>query len=193
MQFTKMEGPGNRACIWVQGCNKQCPGCAAPWTWDPEDGIDVDVHNLSKNILDIPNIEGVTFSGGEPFLQAAELYSMVKILKRKSKLSIVIFTGFYLEEIIEADTIEWKQLLSVTDLLVAGPYEKEKPSKIPLIGSSNQKIHFLSKRYLHLKQSILNNPKQIEIHIKPDSTVIVNGNIEYDFIKELLNGMSLKK
>ena len=81
MPFTRVEGPGNRACIWVQGCTIKCPGCAVPWTWNLDEGIEVDVKNLTQSILNIPNIEGVTFSGGEPFLQAKQLYLMAKEIK----------------------------------------------------------------------------------------------------------------
>ena len=62
---------------------------------------------------------------------------------------------------------------------------------MPLIGSSNQNIHFLTSRY-HQK-NIIESSKKVEIHIRPDSTVFVNGNVKYDNIKDILNGMILKK
>ena len=78
-------------------------------------------------------------------------------------------------------------------MLIAGPYEQNNPSKISWLGSYNQNIHFLTQRYLNLKDEILKNPNKIEIHIKSDSTVLLNGNVGYDSIKELFNGMTLKK
>ena len=36
--FTRAEGPGERACLWVQGCPIRCAGCAVPWTWDADAG-----------------------------------------------------------------------------------------------------------------------------------------------------------
>ena len=54
---TRVEGPGERACIWVQGCSIQCPGCAVPWTWPKEGGTDHVVEELAETIINEPDIE----------------------------------------------------------------------------------------------------------------------------------------
>ena len=66
---TRVEGPGLRAAIWVQGCPIHCPGCAVPEYWDFHGGTSIRVEDLANKILSIPNLEGVTFAGGEPFTQ----------------------------------------------------------------------------------------------------------------------------
>lgn len=67
LPFTRAEGPGNRACVWVQGCPIRCPGCFNPGTWPTGGGEEVAVEDLADRILDVKDIEGVTFLGGEPF------------------------------------------------------------------------------------------------------------------------------
>ena len=79
---TTVEGPGNRFCIWVQGCNKHCKGCYAVSSWDFNSGKNYTVESLFtliKNEKD--KIEGVTFLGGEPLEQAKELYNLAKLIK----------------------------------------------------------------------------------------------------------------
>src|SRR5690625_372321 len=76
LPHTRVEGPGERACVWVQGCPIQCKGCGVPWTWDLTKGTRVHVDTLWKKILrskQIYGIKGVTFLGGEPFEQAEAL------------------------------------------------------------------------------------------------------------------------
>lgn len=193
MLSTRVEGPGLRACIWVQGCQLHCPGCAVPWTWSLEGGTKYEVQYLAEQILGVSNIEGITFSGGEPFLQAKELFTLGKFIKSKSDLSILTYTGYSLEYIVKSDIPEWNELLSITDILIDGPYCEDLKTEKPLIGSSNQKIHFLTDRYIHLKDKLLNEAKMIEFHIGPDSTVYVNGNVRFEDLKDLLDGLLLKK
>jgi anaerobic ribonucleoside-triphosphate reductase activating protein len=73
---TEVEGPGIRAALWVQGCPIQCPGCAVPWTWDEQGGFTVTVDEIATRILASTDIEGVTFLGGEPFMQAKSLAAL---------------------------------------------------------------------------------------------------------------------
>jgi anaerobic ribonucleoside-triphosphate reductase activating protein len=70
---TMVEGPGVRAVVQVQGCPIRCPGCALPQTWPEEGGESIDSAELAKRILATPDLEGVTFLGGEPFAQAGAL------------------------------------------------------------------------------------------------------------------------
>ena len=73
---TKVEGPGNRTCVFVQGCLKHCPGCNSKDTLDITCGKDYDIEYLADTILSKGQVEGVTFSGGEPFLQSKQLYRL---------------------------------------------------------------------------------------------------------------------
>lgn len=186
---TRVEGPGLRACIWVQGCPIHCSDCAVPWTWPVDRGRKVEINELADEILNLEDIEGVTFSGGEPFLQAKELYNLGKNIKRKSDLSIMTYTGYEFDFLKKSNNKDWDDLISVSDLLIDGPYLQELSSNKALIGSSNQKIYFLSSKYRDLKEEkILEDPK-LELRILPDSRVMINGDIPPNLINELLDGI----
>lgn len=184
---TNVEGPGERACIWVQGCSIRCPGCAQPDTWPFEGGQDIKVEDLARLILDGPMIEGVTFVGGEPFDQAEALALLGRILK-KHGLSVVTFTGYQYEVIKKSDQPWWHELLSVTDLLIDGPYILELSDlSRPWVGSSNQRYHFLTPRYENLKQSIDQIPNRIEVRIGSDGKIYINGMAGLESIKKLFS------
>lgn len=137
-------GPGERFVMWVQGCPLGCPGCWNPDTWSFAPRLVQDVDDLAAEILSAEAIEGVTFTGGEPFAQARPLAELARRVKHRG-LSVFVFTGYDLDEL-RSDTA--KRLLEVTDVLVAGRYVREQRTLTsPWLGSANQRIHFLSDRY----------------------------------------------
>jgi len=76
-----VDGPGLRTVIFVQGCDKRCPECHNPDAW-PLDGGDLySPEELYEKIKANPLCSGVTFSGGEPLLQAAELLPLARLIK----------------------------------------------------------------------------------------------------------------
>jgi anaerobic ribonucleoside-triphosphate reductase activating protein len=186
---THVEGPGERACIYVQGCSIGCEGCITPQSWQKRINQKVNVKTIAKTILQGPEIEGVTFSGGEPFEQAKALAKLGNILQKEG-LSIITFTGHVLENIVESSNADWHELLCVTDLLIDGPYMKDKfDLKRPWVGSSNQRYHFLTKRYQHIQSHINEIPNKIEIRLGNAGEIIVNGIIRPENIKDLLDGI----
>ena len=66
------DGPGIRYVIFAQGCPHLCPGCHNPDSHDFTGGFDVDASTILAEIVSNPLLDGVTFSGGEPFMQAQE-------------------------------------------------------------------------------------------------------------------------
>src|SRR5947207_12067562 len=82
-------GPGTRAVLWVQGCPFRCPGCVAPETLPFRGGEAVSVASLADELIGLPEIEGVTFSGGEPMSQAAALARLVDLVRTKRDLSFM--------------------------------------------------------------------------------------------------------
>ncbi len=193
---TRVEGPGLRACIWVQGCPIRCDGCFNKATWDNHGGKWVDIDSLAERIVSDRNhseeqIEGVTFLGGEPFQQAKGLAYLGKLLKKEG-LSIMTFSGYDYHSILKANRKDWQELLSVTDLLIDGPYVKEKHDlSRPWIGSSNQSYRFLTERYEHLKETLTSYPNKLEIHIQPDGKVLINGMIRDIDLDELKKNFSI--
>lgn len=175
LQVTEAEGPGKRLCIWVQGCQRHCRGCFNKETWDINAGIEYSISQLIDQVLDAADIEGVTFVGGEPFLQAETLAQLGRQYQNIG-LSIVTFTGYTYEEILRADRPDWNALLEVTDLLLSGPYREEHQDfSRPWVGSTNQEFIFLTSRYKHLENSLKNISNQLELSITADGLLFLNG------------------
>lgn len=104
-------GPGNRAVIWVQGC--QGMSCAsACWnkdSHDPAGGADMPVEEIIEWLEDLgadasgfapssrrdTDIEGLTISGGEPLQQSQSILMLVRAVRsRFPSLSIGMFSGY---------------------------------------------------------------------------------------------------
>lgn len=177
---TRVEGPGFRACLWVQGCSLACPGCAVKSSWPKRGGTWKGVDELADRILKEQGLEGVTFVGGEPFDQALALSELAQKL-RYSGLSVITFTGYRLEDLEARGQKDVMDLLSLSDILIDGPYQRDKPEKMrPWIGSSNQRIHFLTERYRFLEGNLESIKNGLEIRIAKNGVVRVNGMIPSD-------------
>lgn len=182
---TRVEGPGTRACLQVQGCPIHCPGCAVPFTWAINGGIETEVDELATRILREPGIEGITFLGGEPFFQARALSMLGHILKDEG-LSVMTFTGYIYEDLLQSGNQDYLDLLKVTDLLIDGPFQRENlDTTRAWVGSSNQRYHFLTDRYIHLKEKIMNIPNRLEVRLDPEGRVKVNGLAELKDMEDL--------
>ncbi|MCL1933467.1 MAG: radical SAM protein [Candidatus Azobacteroides sp.] len=169
---TEAEGPGKRACIWVQGCSIRCKGCMVPHTWEQNEGQAVFIDDLFDQLSSNQEIEGLTVLGGEPMDQAEALLPLLVKVK-KINLSIIVFTGYYLNQL---TAIAQKQIVELCDLLIDGPYVKTLTDfSRPWIGSKNQQIHFLTDRYRYLndQQPIVNSP--VEVRVAADGKIKING------------------
>jgi len=62
---SKVNGPGKRYTIWVQGCSIHCNGCSNTDTWNPEQGTEFKIKDLVEDIQQ-QKIDGITLTGGEP-------------------------------------------------------------------------------------------------------------------------------
>jgi anaerobic ribonucleoside-triphosphate reductase activating protein len=191
LPFTRVEGPGNRACLWVQGCPIHCPGCAVPWTWPNAGGTLIPVAELIDRILSGPRVEGITLVGGEPFSQAAALAELGHAV-REAGLSVMTFTGYVLEKIVASGRKDWLDLLSVTDLLLDGPFRADLIDfSRPWVGSKNQRFHFLTERYQHLKKDISSIPNRLEIRIQKSGQVLINGMASSRDLQQLSGELTL--
>src|SRR5688572_12065945 len=126
---TRVEGPGARYALWLQGCSIRCPGCCNPHLFEGAGGEAVGVDTLTAEIRGArPAIEGVTFLGGEPFEQAGAL-SHVASGARDLGLTVMIFSGYTLEELRARTEPGTEGLLRVTDVLVDGRYDAARPER----------------------------------------------------------------
>jgi anaerobic ribonucleoside-triphosphate reductase activating protein len=149
---TEAEGPGKRFAVWVQGCPMRCPGCCNPHMLRTDGGELTTVDTLLRGVRESVaerGIEGVSLLGGEPFAQAASVAAFARAVQAEN-LSVMVFTGFTLEELDGRRSAEPAigELLDATDLLVDGQYLRESPERERRwIGSSNQVMHFLTSRF----------------------------------------------
>ena len=188
LKNTTVEGPGQRFCIWAQGCKKHCKGCFAKETWDFESGEVYSVIELYNLIKMQDNIEGVTFLGGEPFEQVKEILELSKMVK-KDNLSVLCFTGYTYEELKFKNDKCINEFLANIDLLIDGGFEQEYfDLSRPWVGSSNQRFIFLTDRYC--ENDLKKYKNKIELHLDYDGKIEINGmgdfaKLERDFCLQL--------
>jgi anaerobic ribonucleoside-triphosphate reductase activating protein len=146
---TEAEGPGRRFALWFQGCPLRCPGCCNP-EFIPFVGGEA--MTLSEVLAKLDKareqaVEGITLLGGEPLAHAAGAADLAKAAHYR-RLTVMVFSGYTLEEARAKNDPDVDALLARTDILVDGPYVRELPDTTRRwIGSTNQRIHFLSDRY----------------------------------------------
>ncbi len=147
MRESIVDGPGIRFAIFCQGCPHNCPDCHNPETHDFEGGTDVTIDRLLKEIDKNKLLKGVTFSGGEPTCQAEGFAALGEEVKKRG-LTITLFSGYTYEQLMERSKSEQalSRLLELTDLLIDGPFVKDKKDlTLAFRGSSNQRLIDMNK------------------------------------------------
>lgn len=137
-----VDGPGIRLTLFVQGCPHNCEGCHNPQTHDFEGGNDVKLSEIMDKIKANPLLDGVTFSGGEPFCQALKLAELGKEIHGLG-LNIMTYTGYTFEYLMSHNTDDngYRQLIDVCDYIVDGPFVLSlRDLMLKFKGSSNQRI-----------------------------------------------------
>ena len=137
-----VDGPGIRMVIFTQGCLHNCPGCHNQHTHSFDAGELIDTDKIITGIKNNPLLDGITFSGGDPFEQAAACAVLAGEVK-KLGLNVVTYTGYTYEELIGhiPQNPGIAELLENTDILIDGPFIlKEKDLLLKFRGSANQRI-----------------------------------------------------
>lgn len=138
VQESIVDGPGIRYVIFTQGCPFHCKGCHNEQSWDLKGGLEVNLGVLYDEMTSNPLVTGVTFSGGEPFIQPEPLTVFSKIA-RAHGYSLWSYTGFTFDKLITDP--KRRALLELLDVVVDGPFMIEKKSlELDFRGSSNQHI-----------------------------------------------------
>jgi len=139
-------GPGVRAVIWFSGCPFKCRSCFNKEMRDPRAGRYISISELLQWLCSIKEISGLTLSGGEPTEQIPSLLLFLAEVKNRTNLSILLFSGRTMEQIISLPG--GRTLISLLDVLIDGPYNPERANSVGTWpSSSNQRIHLLTDRY----------------------------------------------
>lgn len=139
-----VDGPGVRFVVFTQGCPHGCPACHSPQTHDPAGGYETTadelIATLARDAGENPLLTGVTISGGEPFLHAAELLPFARAVRARG-LDLWIYTGYTLEELLARGDAGELALLAEADALVDGRFDASRRTlERPFVGSANQRI-----------------------------------------------------
>jgi anaerobic ribonucleoside-triphosphate reductase activating protein len=139
-----VDGPGLRMAVFMQGCDKDCAGCHNQEARSMEGGRDYTADEVFEKIKANPLLSGVTFSGGEPLLQARQLLPLAKNIN-EAGLSLAVYTGDTFEQILTRGDEAQLAMLSYADTLIDGPFIlAQKSLRLPFRGSANQRILDLS-------------------------------------------------
>ena len=165
---TEAEGPYKRLCIWFQGCNIRCPGCCNPDYQPFEARHIMSLEELMAVIKEAKTrfeIEGVTYSGGEPTCQQ-NLSLLTKEIKSLG-LGVISFTGGTYEDVPE--------IFEGCDVVLDGSFKADLPeTKRRLLGSENQRIICLTERYKDcINIWFADHNKVVEVSV--GSEIIANG------------------
>ena len=138
-----VDGAGLRAVIWVQGCPHHCPECHNPQTHAPCGGFESDPDTIISQLDSLKLQQGVTFSGGEPFLYPLELSTIARYAHGRG-WDVWSYSGYTFEQLTAPDSPAYSdrmELLHNIDILVDGRYIKDlRDLSIRFRGSSNQRI-----------------------------------------------------
>lgn len=198
MDSSSVNGPGNRAVLWFQGCSLGCKGCWNPETHAFNTKKETSIGEIQDWIAGLKDVEGITFSGGEPMQQAPYLYVLVAwIREHRPDLTIGMYTG-YNERELENGTFKWKsaedadwvrgskqlwlEIKKHLDFAVVGRYvETMACHDEPLRGSKNQDVLFYTKKYSEASLP----PQAAEITVGEDGLIQITGYPTVEFLDEM--------
>ena len=168
-------GPGERVCVWTQGCSKRCEGCVAP-ELQIFRGNKIEEKVLADIIIQVAvkrNCKGLTISGGDPFEQPESLLVLLKHLRNAFE-DILVYTGYELSEIQNGlGGTAGEECLDYVDVLIDGRYVDALNVKdCVLRGSSNQKIHFFNKELVPVYEEYMKQGRILESFVHGKDTIV---------------------
>lgn len=132
-------GYGTRFGIWTIGCPRRCPNCSNPELRDSNSDKCIEVSSILSLISQYKEkIDGVTITGGDPFMQADALKELLLGIEKLGIQDTLVYTGYTFDEI-QSD-YKMSQILSLVGVLVDGPYIDALNDNKSIRGSSNQHI-----------------------------------------------------
>ena len=135
-----VNGYGLRAVLWTQGCLTHCHGCQNPETWDLDGGFEVDVEEITARLKEFKGQAGLTFCGGEPFLQPEACKEIADFVRAELDWNVWSFSGYAYEQIVKKGGKQLEFLKSL-DALIDGPFILEQRDlSLKFRGSKNQRL-----------------------------------------------------
>lgn len=164
-------GPGRRLGIWFQGCSLRCEGCISVDTWATAKTL-IPIEQLMMTLSSyLPLIDGITISGGEPFDQFEALLAIVVQLRKKTKVDILVYTGYSVEDI----TDQLQQIKPYIDVLISDPFQRQSSQTLRLRGSDNQRLHCFTsqaiEKYAYYQQTVTTKDKVLDVMFDAEGVV----------------------
>ncbi|MFI3292259.1 MAG: pyruvate formate-lyase-activating protein [Rikenellaceae bacterium] len=131
-----VDGPGLRFVIFLQGCNFKCLYCANPDTISMKGGDEIPDNEVYRMITDMKPYfgrrGGVTFSGGEPTLQASAIIPLVERFKSVGIHTCIDTNGSVWNEDVE-------KLMGLVDLVLLDVKQIDPSKHLSLTKLSNER------------------------------------------------------
>ena len=139
---TIVDGEGIRYSIYLAGCRHHCKGCHNKASWNPQAGSLLTQQKVDEIINEInanPLLDGITFSGGDPFYNPEEFLPLIKTIKERTNMNVWCYTGYTYEQLMGMEVC--REILKLVDVLVDGKFIEDLYSPyLEFRGSSNQRI-----------------------------------------------------
>ena len=164
-------GPGRRLGIWFQGCSLRCEGCISVDTWATAKTL-IPIEQLMMKLSSyLPLIDGITISGGEPFDQFEALLAIVVQLRKRTKVDILVYTGYSVEDITE----QLQQIKPYIDVLISDPFQRQSSQTLRLRGSDNQRLHCFTsqaiEKFAYYQQAVTTKDKVLDVMFDAEGVV----------------------
>lgn len=164
-------GPGRRLGIWFQGCSLRCEGCISVDTWATAKTLIPIEQLMTKLSSYLPLIDGITISGGEPFDQFEALLAIVVQLRERTKVDILVYTGYAVEDI----TDQLQQIKPYIDVLISDPFQRQSSQTLRLRGSDNQRLHCFTsqavEKFAYYQQAVTTEDKVLDVMFDAEGVV----------------------
>lgn len=168
-------GPGERVCLWTQGCSRRCPGCISPelQSMSAPEADEALLADILLRTAESGNCGGLTVSGGDPFDQPEALLRLLKLVRGGFE-DILVYTGYELARIRDGVCGQaGVQCLEYIDVLIDGPYMEERNTpECVLRGSDNQVIHFLDPSLKPVYEGYMEQGRVLETFSHNDTMII---------------------
>ena len=159
-------GPGKRVVVWTIGCSKHCKNCSNKELWEKNNKKDIPsykVLDLIKNICKSEQVDGITFTGGDPFEQKDELIKIIEGLDGFCE-DILVYTGYTEKELYDLlSEEEAEKVKTLVSVLIEGPYVDELNDNVSCLkGSSNQRIIIYNKNLCPIYNKYIKQGRKIQ-------------------------------